>query len=329
MGEQSGLEVSIGSWGFVTNDKPLDFEATCAWLQGAGFKEIAVGGFGEHPNPGRPAGDEGSGPYAGEIKAVGARKEFTARIKEEYGLTFSGFAPNLWSQQLINTDDPSQYIAEFDRNSKFAYDLGIKGIRVDCVQKPDILRQVARETAINRVVTAWQTISDIAADRGQYIMWEPEPGFAFCNWDDIPEIYAKVDRENFGIQYDTCHGECIGVEGHKQVTKNGIYVPENDRLVFSDQVEFLQYLEQKGVNINDVHLIDSNGKLHDDDTSEHVPMGEGRVSFDTVTPELLRIAKLERPTLTLDVCFWPDAKHAASVSLPVARSLINQYGKLN
>ena len=37
-----------------------------------------------------------------------------------WGLSFSGFAQDLWSEELINTEDPSKYINEFKGNVDFA-----------------------------------------------------------------------------------------------------------------------------------------------------------------------------------------------------------------
>ncbi len=54
----------------------------------------------------------------------------------------SGIAANLWGEKLINTGDQSKYISEFQKNSEFSRDLGIRGIRVDCVQPPTIHREV-------------------------------------------------------------------------------------------------------------------------------------------------------------------------------------------
>ena len=58
------------------------------------------------------------------------------------GLAFSGIAANLWGEKLINTDDQSKYVSEFRKNSRVRADLGITGIRVDCVQPPTIQREV-------------------------------------------------------------------------------------------------------------------------------------------------------------------------------------------
>ena len=42
-----------------------------------------------------------------------------------WGLGISGFAADLWSDHLIDTDDQSAYLAEFEKNAEFARDVGI------------------------------------------------------------------------------------------------------------------------------------------------------------------------------------------------------------
>ena len=114
-------------------------------------------------------------------------------------LAFSGFVPNLWDQHLIDTEDPQPYINKFKAGLEFAADLGIKGLRVDCVQPPTIIREVEYGTAMDRVVRTWRKCADIAADAGQYVTWEFEPGFVFNKPSDIVRIHDAVDKENFGL----------------------------------------------------------------------------------------------------------------------------------
>jgi sugar phosphate isomerase/epimerase len=58
--------------------------------------------------------------------------------------------------------------------------------------------------------------------------------------------------------------------------------------------------------INHLHLIDSDGTLHDNETSTHAPFGEGLLDFDELIPELNR-AGVPHDWWTIDLCFWPDA----------------------
>jgi len=238
----------------------------------------------------------------------------------EQGLGFSGIAANLWGEKLINTDDQSKYIAEFKKNSEFCTDLGIQGIRVDCVQPPTILREIDYDTAMSRVVNTWQACCDIAADAGQYVMWEFEPGFAFNKPSDVVRIHDAVNKPNFGLQYDTCHGQMVGVMGARQ---------EGEKETFPSQVELIRKLSGR---INHIHLIDSDNQCHkdakgEDETSSHPPFGLGVLNFDEIMPELLRASRLSHDWWTIDLCFWPDAWAATDTCKKFVDTLVAKYGQ--
>jgi len=260
--------ISIGSWAYTIGpyaDHPVPFDVVCDGLKALGFDGLELGAFPPHPNPGNPAGDDAN--WAGAMPERSQRLDLADRMRER-GLEFSGIAANLWGEKLINTDDQSKYIAEFRRNSEFSRDLGITTIRVDCVQPPTIHREVDYATAFERVVRTWRICCDIAKDNGQLVTWEFEPGFAFNKPSDILRIHDAVNRPNFGLLYDTCHGQMVGVNGARQ---------EGAREVFPSQVEFLRTLAGR---INHVHLIDSDNTCHKapdgtDETSSHPPFGSG------------------------------------------------------
>ena len=310
---------SIGSWAYTIGpygSNPIDFDTVCKTLKTLGFDGVELGGFPPHPNPGNPNGtNEG---FGGAMPEASQRTELKAQMKE-YGLGFSGLAANLWGEKLINTDDASKYIAEFDKNSAFAADLGIQGIRVDCVQPPTIHREIDYATALGRVVKAWKACADIAAARGQYVTWEFEPGFAFNKPSDVVRIHDAVDKANFGLQYDTCHGQMVGVMGARQ---------EGEKEVFANQVELIRMLNGR---INHIHVIDSDNKCHkdakgEDETSAHPPFGMGVLNFDEIMPELVKASRLSHDWWTIDLCFWPDAWAATATCKTALDGLISKYG---
>ncbi len=136
---------SIGSWAYTIGpyaDKPIAFDTVCDTLKQLGFDGVELGSFPPHPNP-------------DAMPEKSQREELRAKMAEK-GLGFSGIAANLWGEKLINTDDQSKYVAEFRKNSEFSRDLGIQGIRVDCVQPPTIHREIDYDTAMQRVVGAWK-----------------------------------------------------------------------------------------------------------------------------------------------------------------------------
>ncbi len=311
--------ISIGSWAYTIGpwaDHPVPFDTVCMRLKQLGFVGVELGAFPPHPNPGNPNGPDDNWPGATPEKAQ--RNELRAQMKEN-GLEFSGMAANLWGEKLINTDDQSKYISEFRKNSEFARDVGIRGIRVDCVQPPTIHRETDYQTAMDRVVRTWKTCCDIAADNGQHVSWEFEPGFAFNKPSDIVRIHEAVGKPNFGILYDTCHGQMVGVNGSRQ---------EGEKETLPSQVEFIRMLDGR---INHIHLIDSDNSCHkdangSDETSTHPPFGLGLLKFETILPELVTASRLPHDWWTIDLCFWPDAWGATESCKKRADELAAQFG---
>ena len=310
---------SIGSWAYTIGpygSNPIDFETVCKTLKSLGFDGVELGGFPPHPNPGNPNGPNDS--FPGAMPEKSQRAELKAQMKD-YGLGFSGLAANLWGEQLLNTDDHTKYIAEFDKNSQFASDVGIGGVRVDMVQPPTIHRDVDYNTLLQRAAKAWKACADIAASRGQYVAWEFEPGFAFNKPSDVIRVHDAVNKPNFGLMYDTCHGQMVGVIGARQ---------EGEKEVFGNQVEFIKKLHGR---INHIHVIDSDNKCHkdakgEDETSAHPPFGLGILDFNEIMPELVKASRLTHDWWTVDLCFWPDAWAATATCKTALDSLITKYG---
>ena len=310
---------SIGSWAYTIGpyaDHPVDFDTVIEKLSALGFDAVELGAFPPHPNPGNPGGPDAEWP--GAMPEKSQREELKAKIDEK-GLAVSGIAANLWGEQLINTDDQSKYIEEFGKNAEFAVDLGIPGVRVDCVQPPTIINEIDYDTALNRVVSTWKTCSDIAADKGLGVSWEFEPGFAFNKPSDVVRIHDGVDKENFGLMYDTCHGQMVGVVGTRQ---------EGEKEVFENQVELIRMLDGR---INHIHVIDSDNTCHKledgtDETSAHPPFGLGVLDFDEIMPELVKASRLRHDFWTIDLCFWPDAWAATESCKKKLDELVEKYG---
>lgn len=313
------MKISIGSWAYTIGPwaaHPVPFETVMEKLKELRFDGVELGAFPPHPNPGNPNGPDSEWPGAMPEKAQ--RAELRAQMKET-GLEFSGIAANLWGEKLINTGDPSKYIQEFRRNAEFAADLGIPAVRVDTVQPPTILREVDARTAAERVVRAWQACCDIASEYGVDVVWEFEPGFAFNKPSEIVRIHDAVDRANFGLLYDTCHGQMVAVVGARQ---------EGEKEVLGSQLEFLAMLDGR---IRHVHVIDSDNTCHKDaeghdETSAHPPFGLGVLDFDELFPALLKAARLKHGWMTIDLCFWPDAWAATASCKQRVDELVARYG---
>ncbi len=277
-------KISIGSWAYSIGPyekNPVPWTEVLTGLKALNFDGVEVGGFSIHPSPETHPNKED-------------RDGLVAQAKE-IGIGFSGFVPNLWGEKLINTEDTSGYLAAFRKGLQFAADLGIAGIRVDCVQPPTIHGEIDYDTALKRVVSTWKQCSKEAADKGCYVTWEFEPGFAFNKPSDILRICEQVNEDNFGTEFDTCHAEMVAGKGARQwgeveTLKGGT-------------LELAQKLRGK---INHIHLIDSDGTLNEHETSAHPPFGDGYLDFDAIIPELNK-SGVKHDWWTIDLCFWPDA----------------------
>jgi sugar phosphate isomerase/epimerase len=277
-------KVSIGSWAYTIGpyqDCPIPWDEVCQKLAALGFQGVEVGGFGIHPNP--------------DNQTTKEEREKVKEDAERLGLGFSAFVPNLWGEQLLNTEDTSKYISEFQRGLDFAVDIGAKGIRVDAVQPPDILNEMDYGTALKRITSTWKECARRAAEKGCYVSWEFEPGFAFNKPSDIERVLEGVGEDNFGVMFDTCHAEMVAGVGARQVGEKEVL-----------EGGCLALLKRLTGKINHIHLIDSDGTLHHDETSSHPPFGDGYLNFDEIVPELLK-SGVKHDWWTIDLCFWPDA----------------------
>jgi sugar phosphate isomerase/epimerase len=276
--------ISIGTWAYSIGpyaNNPVPFDEVVDRLAALGFQGVELGGFPPHPNP-------------DDLPERAQRAEVAAGVRAR-GLEWSGLAANLWHMKLINTGDPTPYVDEFRKNVVFCNDLGIETIRVDTVQPPTIFTEVDPATARSRVVAAWKQCAAEAAERGVRVVWEFEPGFAFNKPSDIEQIVDEVGSDNFTVMFDTCHAHMVAGVGARQ--------PGDRETLPGGALELAQRLRGK---IGHIHLIDSDGTLHDDETSTHAPMGEGLLDFTTLIPELNR-SGVPHDWWTIDLCFWPDA----------------------
>ena len=124
---------------------------------------------------------------------------------------------------------------------------------------------------------------------------------------------------NFGVLYDTCHGQMVAVVGSRQ--------PGEKEILAGGQLELIEKLSGR---INHVHLIDSDNTCHKDadgcdETSAHPPFGLGILDFDEIVPALAR-EPLPHDWWTVDLCFWPDAWDATANCKRAIDALNAKYG---
>ncbi len=296
-------KISIGSWAYTIGPyakNPVPWEEVIKKLAELGFDGVELGGFNPHPNPDNMP----------DKKQREACKEQLAKS----GLEWSGLAADLWSQHLIDTDDNSAYLDCFRKNLQFCTDLGIPAIRVDTVQPPTIFDKIDPDTARSRVVKTWKACAAEATDAGIRMAWEFEPGFAFNKPSDILRIVEEVDNDNFGVMFDTCHGYMVACTGARQ--------PGEKEILPGGVVELAKKLRGK---IKHIHLIDSDGTLHDNETSTHAPFGKGKIDFDALMPELAK-NDMGHDWWTIDLCFWADAWKVTESCKKEVDELNKKYG---
>ncbi len=286
--------ISIGTWAYAIGpyaDSPVPFPEVVEKLAALGFDGLELGGFGEHPNP--------------DALTTPDQRAAVRELWESRGMGCSGLAADLWNEKLITAPDNASYLATFRKNLAFCTDLGIDVIRVDTTEPPGVFGQIAGEpaeetvvdyaTALARVVSTWKQCAREAADASIRMVWEFEPGFAFNKPSDILRIMDEVGEDNFMVLYDTCHAHLVAKYGARQVG-------EKETLP-GGAMELAARLKGK---IGRLHLIDSDGTLHDGDTSTHPPFGKGELDFDAIMPTIVE-AGCPDDWWTIDLCFWPDA----------------------
>ena len=301
-------KISIGSWAYVFNQKEeIDFHTILHGLQDLKLDGVELGSFGKHPTP-----------------KSHPTKADRQRLKNEvasHGLSFSGIAPDLWSFKLVSVEDPAPYLAAFLGYCTFAHDLGIKLIRVDSVETPDVFEKnnIDPKVGFERAVNAWNIACKMAADHGLEVSWEFEPGFAFNKPTEIVNMIDAVrskGNKNFGAMYDTCHAYMCAKIGAKQ--------PGTKETLPGGEIELLHNLKGK---INHLHLIDSDGSLNEHQTSTHNPFGTGHLDFDKLIPELLQ-AGVPSDWWCIDLCFWPDAWDVTADSMKFLGRIKKKFASL-
>jgi sugar phosphate isomerase/epimerase len=285
-------KLSIGSWAYIFNQEvpTTDFHQVLHKLSDLGYEGVELGSFGTHPTP-------VSHPTKADRQRL--KKEVT-----DHGLAFSGIAVDLWSFKKpgpsILDENPVPYMAAFLGFTNFAADLGIKTIRVDSVEPPDFFEttKMDRKLGMERLISVWDKCSKIAADHGMNVTWEFEPGFVFNKPSEVLQIVDGVrarGNSNFGVLYDTSHAHMCAAVGARQAGAR--------ETLPGGALELLQKLKGK---ITHIHLIDSDGTLHGNETSTHAPFGQGVLNFDQLVPELLTCG-VPHDWWCIDLCFWPNA----------------------
>ena len=293
-------KVSLGSWAFAAGPyarQPIPFDQTAKRIAEAGYDAIEVGSRGHVTLEGYPT------------------KESRAEVKkllDDLGLQRSGYACDQRAADPTVAGNKEKYLERFARNLEMCHDLDIQHIRVDTGAPPNRYRDDEKyESAKGAVTEVFNAAAQKAQDAGVAMHWEFEPGFIFNKPSEILEIHEKVSHPNFSLMYDTSHAYMCAAAGSRQRGAQ--------ETLPGGAEDLLDKLEGK---VGALHLIDSDGTLHNDDTSTHNPFGTGLIDFKSLVPKLLNIPNLD--FWTIDMCFWPGAWELVDAQLAYVKKLLGE-----
>ena len=235
------------------------------------------------------------------------------KMLDKYSLGISGLAAPFPSPATSKEDE---YIDALKANLEICTDMEIPKLRVDAVDPPTgVPGNMDYETCFSKVASVWNRSAELCAKEGVKLIWEFEPGFLFNKPGEVARMVYKVDHPNSSILFDSCHAYMCAVLASRQMGKKEI-LPKG-------VVQFAHMLTGK---IGHIHLIDSDGTLHNNDTSTHAPLGTGLLDFDEIIPAIID-AGYDDEWWAIDLCFWPKALEATEGCKIFLDELIKKYGK--
>jgi len=292
-------KTSIGGWAYIWggySEAPVAFEEVLKKLVELGFDGIEMAAFPPHL-------ESNTREKRAEVK----------KLLDKYKLSVSGLAAPYPSPATSKEED---YLDAVRSNLDICMDLNILKLRVDTNEPPTgIPGGMDYETCFDKVASVWYKAAEVCAKKGIKLIWEFEPGFLFNKPSEVVRMVYKVDHPNFSILFDSCHAYMCGVIGSRQMGEK--------ELLPKGVVQFAYMLTGK---IGHIHLIDSDGTLHGDETSTHAPLGTGLLNFDEIIPAILD-AGYNDDWWPIDLCFWPKALEVTGHCKTFLDGLIKKYGK--
>lgn len=292
------MRISLGSWAFTFGpyaSNPIPFEDIVNRLSSSGYDGIEICGFPPHVTLEK---------YA-ELRS---RRELARYLKEKR-LGVSGYAADLSSVNPVAPGNRQKYLELFERNVQLCADIESPVIRVDTVAAPGSIPDSEYGDSLVRVADLWRAAATIAQRHEIAMVWEFEPGFVFNKPSEVILLHDRVSHPNFKLMFDTAHAYMCAVigarqHGPKETLPGGV-------------AELLAKLKGR---IGAIHLIDSDGTLHGDETSTHRPFGEGYVDFRALAPQLLTVSGIG--WWCVDMCFWGGSWNLVEPSLQFVQNLL-------
>ncbi|MCQ6558625.1 sugar phosphate isomerase/epimerase family protein [Paenibacillus mendelii] len=302
MSTKMNPKLSIGTWAFAFGPfeaSPWPFRDILRYASDAGYDGVEVNGFLPHPVP--------------ETYDTPAKRKALLGDIQAHGLGVSAYAPDFRAAPPA-VADKAAYLELAKRYLDFAGDLETELLRVDTVLPP---LPVAPEVYVDRfarLVDTWHAAAELAASFGKRIVWEFEPGFWMNKPSEALRAVREVRHPAFQVLFDTSHAYMSGVigarhDGEKEILAGGI---EAYAMMLSD-------------HIGHFHLIDSDGTLHDEETSTHAAFGEGHIDFTRFLRETgYLVSRCE--WWCVDFCFNAEVEAWGRQAVPFIHRKIKEAG---
>jgi sugar phosphate isomerase/epimerase len=295
-------KLAFGSWAFSFgpfSSNPWPFDRLCAYAADAGYDDVEINGFRPHP-------------HHDDVRTPDQYRALL-EMMEAAGVIASAYAPDFTRVPPAEVDADA-YLTELDAARAFCEGMDIRVLRVDTVTPPDASPKDEYERRLNRLVGTWTEAARRCAHSGITLVWEFEPGFWLNRPSEVRQLVGAVGHPAFRILFDTSHAYAGAVAGARQ--------GEEPELLAGGVAEYAELLRPY---LGHLHLIDGDGSLHDDETSEHLPFGQGRIDFAAVLnalePELSRL-----PWWGVDFCFCETTEADGRKAVPFLRDLIQTHG---
>lgn len=296
-------KISIGSWAYTFGpyeSHPVSLEDTVKGVSDLGFDGISLGGFKPHAHF--------------DLYPTPEAREQLVELLRSHALQPVEYSPDVNSFSPITQQE--EYLKLLGKFLDFMSLCGFRIIRLDSGVAPILPGGLSYAAAFEKMAETFRLASVMARDKGIRVVWEFEPGFLFNKPSEIVRMVDQVNDDNFSVLFDTCHAYMSAVVGARhmgepEILKGGV----------------LELIDMLAGKIGLVHLIDSDGTLHDGDTSVHRPFGEGFIDFDTLIPALLTNGRYTSDWWVIDLCFWPDAWNVTQRSKEFVDRLNHKFCK--
>ena len=290
---------SLGSWAFSFGpfeDNPWSFDAFLSFAARAGYDGVEINGFHPHPHP--------------DVYDTAQKCSVLKNQIHNLGLGISGYAPDFRKVPPAEIAK-DKYLDVMEKCVKFCNHLEIETLRVDTVSPPEYLDDESYKTRFNHLADTWHAAAEICKQGGVTLVWEFEPGFWLNKPSEIKNILEATNHTNFKALFDTSHAFMGAVVGARQVG--------DKELLPGGIIEYAILLD--GL-IGHLHLIDSDGSLHDEETSTHTPFGEGYIDFNAFLGEMSDLVQ-QFDWWCFDFCFCPSTEADAPKAIPFIKEIIH------